>query len=231
MIQPTRTPSTGGYSKNKIAPGVYPARLYKITYLGTSDTGFKNTDGTPVVQNRIFFTFEIPSLKAEFSGEMKPLVISSPDINFSFYIPKSGSRTPTLNTYIEALLGRQITDEDVGTLDINNLNGNACLIKVIDNKGYPKVETVMPLMYGQVVEAAINFPQIFDWAENFNLAVFDKMPEFIQKKIKAGREYRKYFDEAFRAKIAELAEERKALGQPYDESAIADSVNPEDIPF
>ena len=223
MIQPTTRTTT---NRPTIPPGVYVARCYRVVYLGTRDTGFKTETGAPNIQNQLFFTFEIPSLMAEFNGEQKPLVISSPDINFKFYVAdKPGARVPTLNTYIEALLGRQITKEDEKTLSISSLNGNACLIKVVDNKGYPKIETVMPMLQGMECPPRINFPSIFDWRENFSKEVLEKFPEFIRKKIYAAYEYQP------------LLNPTQPTAQPvHTASAVQEvpdygEVNPEDIHF
>ena len=226
MKQPERT-ATYQNKKSTIPPGTYAARCYRITYLGTRDTGFKNADGSNSVQNQLYFTFEIPSLMADFNGEQKPLVISSPDINFKYYVAdKPGARVPTLNTYIEALLGRQMVKQDEATLDINSLNGKVCLIKVIDNKGYPKVETVMPIIQGMEVPKAFNFPLIFDWADNFNLEVFNKFPEFIQKKIKASQEYQPLLNALNSAPAARNTSVSKAPTVPAH-----DPINPDEIPF
>lgn len=169
-----------GKAKEPIQAGTYLARCYSITHIGTE---FFEYQGEPKSSNKVRFTFELPTKLKVFKEdeEAKPLVISK-EYGISTH------EKSTLRKILNSWRGHDLSAEEIKSFDVLTMIGKPALISVsITDKGYNKITGIMPLMDGQTCPPQINPTLIFDYEENFgNL---DKLPSFLQEKIKKTPEY------------------------------------------
>jgi len=194
--------------------GNHVARLYNLTYIGTIETPYTNEDGTKKEQYKIRLTFELPNETREFEkdGEKKTmLVVISKEVTFSMY---KGSHTAQLRTIAHALIGVDLKDEEAEVFDVDELLGKACMIQVsheeYEGNKYAKAVTFSSIPKGMTVPDQVNKSETVS-VHDSSIEDIDKLPEFISKKIKASKEY------------------KKRTGAK--ETLPAEEINPEDIPF
>lgn len=176
-------PPASSKPRPKLPAGSHAARLYSIVDLGTQETNFQ---GEAKVQRKLRLTWEVPEERAEFDGQDKPLAIGK---EFTFSLHEKA----TLRKAVEGMLGRTLTDADARKLDIETLLGSTCLLSVVLGKGqdgqeYPKISGFGPLMKGMVVKPAENKPVLYSVRDREN-EVFATLPQFLQEKIRASREF------------------------------------------
>lgn len=166
----------------QIKAGSYIARCYSMIHIGTVSFEYLGQIST---SNKFRITFEIPSLKKVFKegDEAKPVVISR---ELSTSLGKKSKTRPLL----ESWRGKAFTDEEAKDFDFTELLGVPAMISIVHNeKGYADISSIMKLPEGMECPAQINPTQVLSydaWDEN----LFQKLPEFIRKKIEISVEYK-----------------------------------------
>lgn len=175
-----------GESVDPIEAGSYPARIYQMIHIGTV-AGFQG-----MLQNKVRIGFELPTETAVFDkakGE-QPRVISQ-DFTLSF------NEKATLRKIITACDPKALeVDEDgfMEEFDIETLIGKDCLITIAqkqkkDNSGnYSYIESCTRLPKGMTCPAPVNPVQILNYTK-FDIALFEKLPDFLKEKIITSKEY------------------------------------------
>jgi hypothetical protein len=166
--------------------GTHVARLVRILHVGTIITEF---EGNKKKTDKVLLSFELPNEKHVFDeakGE-QPFLLYRED-TFSY------NEKANLRKIVEGIIGRKMTDEEeAGAFEISSLIGMACLVNVIhkdsNGKTFANIATTMPLMKGVEAPAATNKPIVFDY-EHFNEEYFQKLPEYLRKKMESSDEYR-----------------------------------------
>lgn len=177
--------NTGG-SYDPIPEGAYPARIYQIIHIGTIP-GYQGQ-----LQNKVRITFEFPTeLKVfkEENGE-QPMVLSQ-DYTLSFH-EKAGLRK-VIDACDPKALKTVGEDGLVEEYDIENLLGKACLVTVVHKDGkegavYANIANCTIMPKGMTCPPQIN-PSTSLSYDSFDHEYFNKLPKFLQDKIKSSSEY------------------------------------------
>lgn len=222
----------------KVAPeGTHVARVVRFINLGTRFQEYKG-ERKAYPDTLVRFTLELPNELDEFeyedkeTGEKKQ--VSKPFVISREFTLSMGSKS-NLRPFVEGVIGTSLTDEEAGAFDIETLVGKACQatvkhVKSADgSRTYANLNTTAPLMKGVEAPAQVNESIIQD-VKLMSDEEIDKLPDFLQEKIKASDEWKERFDEETQNRRKEIGEQIKGMVgtravQPEEE------INPEDIPF
>lgn len=179
--------NTGGASFEPIATGNYPARCYSMVHIGTIE---ENILGTLKTLNKVRVTWELPTeLKVfkEENGE-QPQVISK---EFTLSLHEKA----TLRGFLKNWRGKDFTDEEAKSFDIEKLVGAPCMLNIThktkkDGSGiYAEIGSVSTMPKGFVCPDAINEPFVWTY-ENFDQEKFNSLPEYLRNKMINSAEYK-----------------------------------------
>jgi len=169
--------------------GVYPARCYGIAQLGTQEEEF---DKKIKRLFKIVLFFEFPTQKEVFKeGKGEEPYTLTKEFTFSMY------ESAGLRLFIEKWAGKKMTAEQAEGYDVGKMLGKICQISVVEyNKRAggtgSKIDAVMPLMAGTIVDPQINKTIDFSLTdETLDTATFDTLPKWVQDKAKLSPEYQK----------------------------------------
>lgn len=161
-----------------VEPGTYTALCVGVIDLGEQlNEKFKNYSA------KIMLIFEISSERIEIDGESKPRWLSKE------YTLALGDKA-NLTKILTAWRGKEVTDEETKNgVDVASLIGQGCMIQVIiKNEKYNDITSIIQLPKGIPVPKAENDILLFDM-EDWNNEIFDKIPAWIQDKIKKSTQY------------------------------------------
>lgn len=168
-----------------IPEGAYLARCWRFIHIGTVPDSYQ---GMPRETNKVRLSWELPTeMKVFREGEpAKPLSIDQE------YTLSLGAKA-NLREVVHGMIGAKLTDDEANSFDVETLVGMPCMIQVVHTKAkngntYANVGSVMPLIKGQSVPDPINRPITLTY-NNWDQTVFDKLPPFIQNKMKESSEY------------------------------------------
>ena len=183
--------NTGGTTFEPIAQGNYPARCYSMVHIGTVEEIIL---GEKKKLNKVRITWELPTelkIFKEENGE-QPSVISK-DFTLSLH------EKATLRSYLKNWRGKDFTDEEAKSFDIEKLVGAPCMLNIThkmkkDNSGvYAEIGSVSAMPKGFVCPDQIN-PSFVLTYEDFSEEKFNNLPEFIRTKMVSSEEYKKMKD-------------------------------------
>lgn len=179
--------SNGNSNYEPIATGNYPARCYSMVHLGTIE---ENILGTIKKLNKARVTWELPTeLKVfkEENGE-QPHVISK-EFTLSMH------EKATLRAFLKNWRGKDFTDEEAKSFDIEKLIGAPCMLNIThktkkDGSGvYAEIGSISTMPKGYACPDAINTPFVFTY-EVFDQEKFNGLPEFMRNKMVNSDEYK-----------------------------------------
>lgn len=177
------TAKSGNYTP--ISSGAHLAACISIVDLGEQLNDFNGK-----MQRRVMLTWEVPddTISTE-EGEV-PRVISKE-------YTTSLSDKATLRAHLEAWRGRKFTDTELAGFDLKNVLGKACQINVIHNeKGYANINGVMAVPKGMPAPALYHELLYFDLTDPACLGQMDKLPAWVQDKIKKSVTYKELAESA-----------------------------------
>jgi hypothetical protein len=160
--------------------GATPGRLYTIADLGTQESTWQ---GEIKSNRKVMLIFELPEIKHEFDPNKgkEPAVISR---EFTFSSHEKSALAIFLNSW-----QIDVTDE----FDLGSLLGKEGLINIIHNESngttYANIDSVIPLPKGMKVENQYNHSVVFSLVD-FDQEIFNKLPEWIRKKITKSPEFK-----------------------------------------
>lgn len=132
---------------------------------------------------KVMLTWEIPDETIVVEGEEKPRVISKE------YTLSLGEKA-VLRQHLEAWRGKKFTEDERRGFDLANILGKSCQLQVLHNdKGYAQIGSVMALPKGMAQLEPEGDTIYFDLENPGCVAVMDKLPGWIQDKIKASSTY------------------------------------------
>lgn len=175
-----------------VPEGNHVVRLYSLIHIGTVEDTYL---GAVKQVDKVRLTWELCHEKKEFKegeGE-KPFSISR-EITLSMH------SKATLRTYIEALEGHKLTDEEAAEYELESAIGKACLLNVVHEQGedriYAKAKTASPLVKGMDAPEMVNTPVFLDVNTITEEELF-ALPEWLREKIEKSLEWyqRKNADE------------------------------------
>ena len=183
MKAPVTESREGGEFK-LVSPGVHVAVYETFAYLGEQP---KSWAGESWMAPECFLRWAVMD---EFTDEGKPLAIHAFPYTFNM------GQKANLRKVIEASFGKQFpSDHEAGQFDFSKLLGKACQICVAHtqkgDKTYAKITSWMPLPQGMQKPDVSKVETIYYDEEN--LTQFDKLPQWIRKKINnAGQQQPQY---------------------------------------
>lgn len=180
-------------SSNRVpAPsGSHMARCYSVIDLGTHDNPQFGTTA-----RKVLLMFELPTELHTWKEEVgpEPFAVSR---EFTLSLGKKSNLRP----FLEGWRGRPFTDEELAKFDISVLAGQPCLMNIIhevkEGKTYANIQSVMklpkamgdcPPAHNKVIALSLD--------SDFNKQDYDRLPEWIRKKIEVTREYRSLTSDA-----------------------------------
>lgn len=181
----------------QVPKGVHIARCYSIVDLGHQTVEWQ---GTVKVLPKVRITWELNEMMAD----GRPFVISKE------YTASIGAKA-TLRKDLDAWRGRDFTEQELSNFSLENVLGAPCQISVSHtskgDKTYANVDAIIPLAKGMVAPELVNEKIKFD-ISSFDRDVFEKLPEFIRKKILLSKELEE----------GDIPESKKEENEPTDDS-------------
>ena len=191
-LNANRVPSaSSGPRQEPLEPATYPGRIVSIVSLGLQEQRPYNGQAKdPAYELNVTYELLDEFVKDEDGNpqEDKPRWISE---TFAFHNLRAEKAKSTLRYKV-----LDPTMQYQG--DWTKLLGAPCLVTVITNPGkgpnagkvYNNVASISPMRQKEAISAPalVNEPYFFDFEEP-DLEVFEKLPSFIQDKIKRGLEY------------------------------------------
>lgn len=173
--------------KPKVLPpvGSFPARVYKIIYLGTVKGEYK---GTPTESYKVSVSWELPTKTHVFKeGEKaQPFTVSK---LFTLSMGKKSSLRPV----IEGMIGVSFLDEEAYAYDLDDTLGMSCLIGIA-HKETPDGKKVELKSFSQLPEGMscpppVNQPKILSY-EKFDNEYFMTLPDWIKEIMEKTPEFK-----------------------------------------
>lgn len=173
----------GTRAKPKVPPveaGTYMAICVGIFDLGEQQVEYK---GKTRYTNQIMFTFELSGVTVEIDGEQKLRQLSR-----SF--PVSTSNKSGLRKFLTSWRGKAFSDEEIQSFNTDSLLGRSAMIQVVHNETgeYSNIDGVMQLPKGLPALTTSTELLCFN-IDEWDDALFEKLPEWIQEKIKNSTQY------------------------------------------
>lgn len=182
---PSLTAPVGGNNNRQIAPeGAHVGICYQIIDLGTSEQG----GNYPGKKRKIQFLFELPNEKAVFSEDKG----EQPYYVRSVYTLSMNDKA-LLRRDVSAWIGKKLSDSEAAQFDVFKLLGKACMLNIVHvTKGensYANIMSISPLPKG--IEAPKPYNDLLAYTPTQpDAAIFAKLPEFVQDKIRESDEYK-----------------------------------------
>ncbi len=165
--------SNQGGDYEKCPVGVHPAWCVWVIDLGTQNSDLYGA------QKKVWIMFETPG---ERMTDGRPFGVSH------FYTASLNEKA-NLRKDLESWRGKPFSKEELADFDLKNVIGKPCLLNIVHNeKGKVEIAGLMPLPKGMTIAPRTNELMAFDVNE-FDTAVFEKIPEGIQKMIRQSEEY------------------------------------------
>lgn len=180
--------TNNGTVRELIPSGNYAARCYQMIEIGTV-TEF--VLGKQVTAKKVRIGWELPTeLKVfkEENGE-QPLVISKE-------YTLSMNEKSNLRKDLKSWRGKDFTEEEARCFDITKLLGATCMLNIIHKQSqsdptkiYEQIAGITGVPKGLSVPPAINKLFVLSY-DNFDMNVFNSLPDFIKTKMQGSSEYR-----------------------------------------
>ena len=179
--------NNGGTSFEPIPSGSYAARCFSMVHMGTIE---ETILGTVKKLNKVRITWELPTeLKVfkEENGE-QPHVISK---EFTLSLHEKA----TLRNFLKNWRGKDFTEEEAKSFDIEKLVGAPCMLNITHKqskdgtKTYAEIGSVSTMPKGLICPPQIN--PSFVWTyDNFDVSKFGLLPDFLKNKMVNSEEYK-----------------------------------------
>lgn len=179
--------NNGGSNYSPIEAGNYTARCFQMVHIGTVE---ETIQGQTKRLNKVRLTWELPTeLKEYKEGEGEKPAIISKEFTLSL------NEKATLRKYLASWRGKDFTEEQAKSFDIEALIGKPCMLNVIHKaskdgtKTYAEIGSISPLPKGLVCDPPINQPTVLSY-DKFDEALFESLPDFVKDKVKSSEEYK-----------------------------------------
>ena len=215
-------------AKKKAKSSVPPlaADTYPAVCVGVIDLGEQHSEKFKNYQNKVMFLFEIIGETVDVDGEAKPRWLSK---EYTLSLSEKSNLAKT----ITAWTGREITDdENENGFDVSTLLGRKALVVVTckenDNGTFNDITVITsPPKMIQIPDAQSE--QLMFEIESWNAEVFEKLPEWIQNKIKKSTEYQTKYAPA--EKVAFKDGDKAGETDEKSSETHAEPVDTDTVPF
>lgn len=162
-----------------------PAGQYLAVCVGVYDLGEQYSEKYKNYSPKLIITFDIPTVTIEVDGKQEPRQLSK-----EFTI--SGKNNSKLRAFISSWNGVQYSDEAFGEFDPLTQVGKPAMINVLLNETgeYANIDTIMPLFPGMPTPTTATPLMVWDM-DKWDDKVFEKLPGWVQDKIKKSSQYQK----------------------------------------
>lgn len=177
-----------GVQRELIPSGNYIARCYQMLQIGTVE---EMVMGTMKTLNKVRIGWELPTEQKIFNPEKgeQPFVISK---EFTLSMHEKSN----LRKLLASWRGKDFTEEEAKCFDITKLLSVPCMINVIHkpsksdpSKVYEEISNVSPMPKGVKCPPQINKTMLLEF-ENFDIDLFNSLPDFIKLKVQSSAEYK-----------------------------------------
>lgn len=173
----------------KIVPeGTHVATCYSLLHLGHVPNTYPGAENPTI--NKIRLTWELPGEKAIFGDIEEPRPYS-----ISQEYTLSMNEKANLYKSVCSWLGKKFTESEAENFDVETLVGQSCMLQVVhltkNDKTFAVVNSVMKLPSSITKPEQINKSKIITW-ENLTVDIFNKLPMFLQEKMKTSTEYKNW---------------------------------------
>jgi hypothetical protein len=192
--------SNGSTNFEPMATGNYPARCYSMIHIGTVDEVIL---GTKKTLNKVRITWELPTeLKVfkEENGE-QPLSISK-EFTLSMH------EKATLRGFLKNWRGKDFTEEEAKSFDIEKLIGAPCMLNITHKKSkdgtktYAEIGSISTMPKGFPCPEQINPSYVWTY-EDFNTEKFNALPDYLKAKMVNSVEYKQAISGGMEANVHE----------------------------
>ena len=166
----------------QVEAGSYIGRCYSVIHIGTTHFEYQ---GNQKQSNKVRLTFELPTELHEFKeGEgAKPYAVS---VEYTLSLHEKSKLRPML----KGLRGKDLTEEEADSFDVASLVGQVAFLNIVHSeKGYAEIASISKVPKGMECPSQVNASVVLDY-NNFNEAVFEKLPNFIKDKMRSSDEYK-----------------------------------------
>ena len=203
-------------SKNNIPemePGLYLAICYLIADIGEHENKLYNNTSRQIVMS-----WEFPDERIEINGQMLPRAQS-------MFFTLSLNERARLRSFLENWRGRAFTAEELEGFDVGKVLGAPCMLNMVervrpDGSKRTVIGGVSRVPKGMNVPLPENPRVLFDLDAPDAVSQMQKLPEWIQNKIRESITYQQMMNPQHMAAPDESGEE---YADDFDESG--------DIPF
>lgn len=166
--------------------GTFPARCYQMIQIGTIKEQFKGEDK---LLSKVRIGFELPTEQKIFDKEKgeQPFVISQE-------YTLSMSQKSKLKAVLESWRGEPFSKEEMKGFDITEMIGEPCFISIAHKESeggnmYAQIISVTQPIKGMDIPKLINDPVVISFDSEDFISELEKLPDFLQEKIKSSKEY------------------------------------------
>jgi hypothetical protein len=179
--------SSGNMPRELIPADNYIARCYKMIEIGTVEEVIL---GEKKILHKVRIGWELPTELRVFDKEKgeQPLVI---DKEYTL----SMNEKANLRKDLKSWRGKDFTEEEARSFDITKLIGAPCMINIIHkpskkdpSKVYEEIAGITPMPKGVPCPEQINRSFVLSY-DNFDVELFEMLPDFIKNKMMASVEY------------------------------------------
>lgn len=158
--------------------------VHLATCIWVIDLGNQWSDMFGKASRKVMLTWEIPDELITVDGEEKPRIISK---EYTLSLNEKAK----LREHLEAWRGRKFSEQELQGFDLANILTKSCQLQILHNeKGYPNVASVMALPKGMQAPGCYHETIYFDLTDNGCLEMMEKLPAWIQDKVKQSEEYK-----------------------------------------
>lgn len=170
-----------------VPAGSHPFRCFGVIDFGTQEREYQ---GEHYSQPEVNFLFEFPT---ELMADGRPFTMKAGGFNFSAKLTSKSK----LMRFFKAWLPNEKIDVDYNFKELIGKTGVANVVHDSNPDGskvYANIASVMPLMKGMEVPAAVNTPIYVSLDDDWSQADFDRLSVYFQDIIKQSPEYNAIMD-------------------------------------
>lgn len=173
--------------KDKVKPAVPPLEpgVYMAVCVVVADLGDQYSEKFKKSSRKVVFSFDIPAETVEIDGEQKLRQLSK---RCTFSVSKKG----TLNKMLNAWMNANMSEQELGELDLFSLIGRGCQIRVTvsEDGAHNNIEDVMALPKGMPAPQSDTAPITYDIDEDgFTGEKWDALPAWMREAIEKSDQY------------------------------------------
>lgn len=195
-----------------VPEGQYTGRCYRVIDLGIQESKFG-------LKEQVFIAWELIGTDDPRMADGRPFSVSSK------YTASLDERS-ILYRDINSWRGKKFTEAELNEFDLTKVLGAYCTIQVVHNESgertYANVQAIMA--FKGTKPEGVNEALSYDTTTP-DKAVFDKLPEFLQKMITAGEHAQK-----LKTQLGALTGDTPIVIEDLEPSTTS-QINIEDVPF